>query len=53
MLKIVPEVPVDAKSRWVRAVAQVAVWFKRNAWTASNDKNSTKAKHKLVIGFVI
>jgi hypothetical protein len=52
MLKIVPEVPVDAKRRWVRAVAQVAVRF-RNAWTASNDKNSIKAKHKLVIGFVI
>jgi hypothetical protein len=25
MLKIVPEVPVDAKSSWVRAVTQVAV----------------------------
>jgi hypothetical protein len=27
MSKIVPEVPADAKSRWVRAVAQVAVRF--------------------------
>jgi hypothetical protein len=53
MLKIVPEVPADAKSHWVREVAQVAVWALRTACRHANDKNNIKNKHMLVIGFVI
>jgi hypothetical protein len=53
MLKIVPEVPADAKSRRLRSVAQVAEPVFRTACQHSNDKNNIKNKHTLVIGFVI
>jgi hypothetical protein len=53
MSKIVPEVPADAKSRKVCAVAQAAVQARSRAFCASNNKNNTKDKHALVIGFVI
>jgi hypothetical protein len=53
MSKIVPEVPADAKNRWVRAVAQAAVWVTRTACRRINDKNNIKDKCMLVIGFVI
>jgi hypothetical protein len=53
MLKIVPEVPTDAKSCRLLAVAQVAVPAFRTARRHSNDKNNIKDKHILVIGFVI
>jgi hypothetical protein len=53
MLKIVPEVPADAKICRMCAVAQVAVQCTSRAFSASNDKNNIKDKHALVIGFVI
>jgi hypothetical protein len=53
MLKIVPEVLADAKSRGVCTVAQVAVFATGMACGRTNDKNNTKYKHALVIGFVI
>jgi hypothetical protein len=53
MLKIVPEVPADAKSCRTRAVAQVALPVLRTARCHLNDKNNIKDKHMLVIGFVI
>jgi hypothetical protein len=53
MLKIVPEVPADAKSRKACAVAQAAVPAFTTACRHSNDKNNIKNKHVLVIGFVI
>jgi hypothetical protein len=53
MSKIVPEVLADAKSRGVCAVAQAAVRATRLESRLINDKNNTKDKSELVIGFVI
>jgi hypothetical protein len=53
MLKIVPEVPADAKSCRMRAVAQVAVQAMNTTCRHTNNKINIKNKHVLVIGFVI
>jgi len=53
MLKIVPEVPADAKSCRMRAVAQVAVRTLNRACRHLNNKINIKNKRVLVIGFVI
>jgi hypothetical protein len=53
MLKIVPEVPADAKSSKACAVAQAAEQGRQRAFFASNNKNHIKNKYALVIGFVI
>jgi hypothetical protein len=53
MLKIVPEVPADAKNCRMRAVAQVAVRTLNRACRHLNNKINIKNKRVLVIGFVI
>jgi hypothetical protein len=53
MVKIVPEVPADAKGHGMCAVAHAAVSFGQVDPETSNDKNNIKAKHMLVNGFVI
>jgi hypothetical protein len=53
MLKIVPEVPADAKSYRMRAVAQVAETTRETVCPHANVKNNIKNKHVLVIAFVV